>query len=376
MRVRNQEGQAHGAVPYDIVNYGGGAHALRAMREQTAPLCDLTFPGAVDRFAAWTSALHLRSAILFEARTSQLRYDRTALHCARSSLDHYQATISLRGDSQISSGSREIAIGPGDIGILDMALTNRTLIVPPSDADHAHYVTLTLPRALLAPLLAAPDAVGCRLIRGDTAYGRILRGAILGLWRNGRDLSFAEADPITRSVATLVAGALHPAPGSEPQVAHVETVAKRAAIKSRLEQPRDASGDLDVDSLCRAFGISRASLYRMFEPEGGLVHYARGRQLQRALAVITSPAHRHRRILDIALQHGFHTESGFARAFRRAFGITPAEARTGDAANIHGKVSPGVAAGVVAARDSLSWILGLGPAASVVAPTPRPTSAG
>jgi len=156
-------------LPYEIVDYGAGPRALRSMREQTAPLSELSYPAAADSFAAWTSALHLRSAILFESRTSQLRFDRSALHVARSSVDHYQAVVHLRGTSQLAAGKCEITLSPGDVGIMDLALTNRTVTTPASSDHLVHSVTLTMPRASLAPLLAAPDAIGCQLIRGETA---------------------------------------------------------------------------------------------------------------------------------------------------------------------------------------------------------------
>jgi len=192
--------------------------------------------------------------------------------------------------------------------------------------------------------------------------GRILRSAILGLWRNGRELSLAEADPVTRSVAVLLAGALRPAPGVELQVAHAKAAAGREAIRSAIDQAVDTAAEVDVGSLCRAFGISRATLYRMFEPEGGLARYMRQRQLRRALTAIASPAHRHLRVLDIATQHGFRTESGFIRAFRRAFGATPSELRTAGGRQVSGGGGePSV--GPADPRDSLGWLLGLGSAA-------------
>lgn len=245
-------------------------------------------------------------------------------------------------------------VAPGDIEIVDLAAATRTLVLPPRDECFAEYLTLILPRARLAPLLAMADAVGCQVIRGDTSYGRILRDLLLGLWRHTRELSLAETEPIIDAAATLMAGGMRPVPGSELRVAHVEHAAKRASIKSFLERPHPP-GALGVGALCRTFGVSRASLYRMFEPDGGLVHYIRELQLRRALAMVSSPAHGHRRILDIALHHGFRSESGFIRAFRRSFGITPGEARAAGpalqaAAN---SILPELAGG----RDVMSWML-------------------
>lgn len=96
----------------------------------------------------------------------------------------------------------------------------------------------------------------------------------------------------------------------------------------------------------------------MFESDGGLVNQVRTRLLQRALNVLASPAHRHLRVVDVALQHGFATESGFIRAFRRQFGITPSEARK----------EPTVEAGTATrSRHALSWLVAL----ASTPPSPR-----
>jgi AraC-like DNA-binding protein len=99
----------------------------------------------------------------------------------------------------------------------------------------------------------------------------------------------------------------------------------------------------------------------MFDPEGGLATYVRRKQLRRALAAVTSPANRHLRIVDIAIQHGFRTESGFIRAFRREFGATPAELRAAGGHRVRGDVRGDAesAVGPSEPRDSLGWLLDL-----------------
>lgn len=73
--------------------------------------------------------------------------------------------------------------------------------------------------------------------------------------------------------------------------------------------------------------MSRATLYRLFESIGGIAAYIQSRRLARAYAALVRPAHRHRRLYDIALDWGFVSEAHFSRSFRRAFGLSPSEAR-------------------------------------------------
>jgi AraC-like DNA-binding protein len=100
----------------------------------------------------------------------------------------------------------------------------------------------------------------------------------------------------------------------------------------------DAKSTLNVRDIARRFGLSRASLYRLFEPEGGFASYVRSRRLHRAARLLTSPAHRHLRILDVALESHFASETSFTRSFRREFGLSPADLRA--SIDAHGIVRP------------------------------------
>ncbi|WP_245322073.1 helix-turn-helix transcriptional regulator [Bradyrhizobium sp. LTSPM299] len=82
-----------------------------------------------------------------------------------------------------------------------------------------------------------------------------------------------------------------------------------------------------ADDLCRRFELSRASLYRLFEADGGLARYIQEQRLDRALRLLVSPSSRGNRLIDLALDLQFSSDSSFVRAFRRHFGITPGEVR-------------------------------------------------
>jgi AraC-like DNA-binding protein len=83
---------------------------------------------------------------------------------------------------------------------------------------------------------------------------------------------------------------------------------------------------LASEVICDRFACSRATLYRLFESESGLVNYILRRRLQHALMELISP-NSPRRIIDIAMDNHFSGEATFSRAFRREFDIPPGEAR-------------------------------------------------
>lgn len=105
--------------------------------------------------------------------------------------------------------------------------------------------------------------------------------------------------------------------------------ARHATLESlkRLVEQHLRSPALSAGFICARSGWSRATVYRLFEAEGGLARYIRKRHLLRAVRELTSGQPPHPRILDLALAHQFASEATFNRAFRRAFGIPPGRMR-------------------------------------------------
>jgi AraC-like DNA-binding protein len=84
---------------------------------------------------------------------------------------------------------------------------------------------------------------------------------------------------------------------------------------------------LSPEILQRQFRMSRATLYRLFEDEGGVAAYILGRRLDRCHALLAADSSHGRSIGDIAFGHGFASDAHFSRAFRRRFGMAPRDAR-------------------------------------------------
>lgn len=81
--------------------------------------------------------------------------------------------------------------------------------------------------------------------------------------------------------------------------------------------------DLDVSSLLREFGVSRSSLYRMFEDKGGVRQYISDRRMFRAVAEITRRPLARGEISRISEKWGFSSNANFNRSIKRQFGVAP-----------------------------------------------------
>jgi AraC-like DNA-binding protein len=94
----------------------------------------------------------------------------------------------------------------------------------------------------------------------------------------------------------------------------------RAYVEANLNQP-----DLSPSSVVDALQLKRATIYRWFEHEGGLGAYIRNRRLREAAdELVRFPG---LQVIDIAYGLGFRSASDFTRAFRRAYGMSPQDAR-------------------------------------------------
>lgn len=89
-------------------------------------------------------------------------------------------------------------------------------------------------------------------------------------------------------------------------------------IEQNLRSP-----DLTVESLLTNFGVSRASLYRIFEDKGGVRQYISDRRLYHALAEIAQKPNERGRINAVAEKWGFASSPSFNRAVKRRFGVAP-----------------------------------------------------
>ncbi len=108
---------------------------------------------------------------------------------------------------------------------------------------------------------------------------------------------------------------------SSTQLGHAERIrAVLEHIESNLQQPLDAA------ELAEVAGFSLWHFYRVFREVTGksVGGYIREKRLQKAALRLRSG---NESVVDIALDVGYETHSGFTRAFRARFSASPARYR-------------------------------------------------
>lgn len=309
-----------GLIETSYFNTRGIAPAGRfaAWRENIGVVFDVSAHDekSEERFSAHVESFLLDGIVINHCKLGAQRFSRSAGRIARDGIDHYQIHIFLRGSVEMECGARSARAKAGDFVVLDHADTFS------SQTTDYEILNLFIPRRRLAPLLKSPDSVHGHVFDSCSSAGRLLRDYIVSLCRVSGSLSLTEAPAAAQPLVELVALAMNGsrvAAEEPPAIAdHALLLKAQVFIKENLSLP-----SLGPELVAHAVGVSRARLYRLFEPCGGIACYVREMRLRRAFTDLASPASNHRQIADIAYAWGFADAAHFSRCFRARFGVSP-----------------------------------------------------
>lgn len=281
---------------------------------------DLLRAGDEERFDGWAESYLLDDIMLTRCVASAQKFDRRPLRVAHDSIDHYMIQLLVDGTIDMAFGHKALSFPTGQVIAFDLADVMDTVN---SSFD---LVTVIVPRRRLAPLLARPDSLNGATVDPVSGTGRLLATYLLSLYQSAAQLSPTQASAAAAALIELLSlafsGVDH-AGGDVPEaLAKAELLRVQNFIKAHL-----SAQTLGPDMIAAALGISRARLYRLFAPVGGIAEYVREQRLRRCLTDLVSAKQAHRQIAEIAYAWGFSDPTHFARSFKQRFGRTPSEIR-------------------------------------------------
>ncbi len=266
-----------------------------------------------------TSYLVNDQIIVSRCATAGQRFERKSLKVATDNLDYYMLQTHLTGTQEVRRGTQSLNVKPGDLLVIDLAETHEGVT---TDFDQ---LTIIVPRALLAPHLLHPDSQEGRVVTSEQPLAKMAVSHMKMLFDLMGSFSEEEAVHAMSPMTALMASALN---GSADTVEKGnESVDASRCKQVRILIEQNLAIKVCVQDICAKFGISRAKLYRMFEPYGGINAYVQERRLRHCAHALVSPQQVKRRIYDIAYHFGFTSEAHFSRAFRARFGASPSEVR-------------------------------------------------
>ncbi len=238
---------------------------------------------------------------------------RSAQRIRSDGLDGYYLQLQITETLSGTAGSLSMHVGPGEICLLDLAAPF-DLKVTTGDT-----ICMVIPRDLLP--------AGAASLHGRTlkhGMGAMLADYLRSLRRNMPQLAGAEMPYAVQASKNMLVACLAPGIESMKQAETELDAMFVNRVKDYIEQHL-LSPDLNPDRICKAMGISRSKLYRLFEPTGGVARLIQHKRLHRARNVLIDPLARRMRISEVAWRHGFVNEKHFSRLFKDKFGCTPSE---------------------------------------------------
>ncbi len=273
-----------------------------------------------DGFDCGLRSWNLGPAVLGEMWSTGNRFVRSSAKVASSGLDHYLVQLLTRGRSVVRSGAPELDWAVGSVRILDMSRPVET------HADAFGNITLILPRAGVETVLnTTADLHGLVLPPGSNG-AVVLGGFLRTLAARADSLTQAEAKAFGRSAVSLVASCFEPSAAGQTR-SHSSAAAATRPLVQRFIEARLGDSSLGTTTICEHFGLSRAALYRLFAPLGGVNVYIRSRRLNRAYRDLLQSTEAQARVSTIATELGFRNLSSFSRDFRARFNVSPLEVR-------------------------------------------------
>lgn len=271
---------------------------------------------ADQSFDAQVSAAHLGQLLLGETRSVAQRLDRTPQMIKRDGLDHCLLQVYTQGGTRGRWGPyRSSASGVGDVLFLDLAqpFISRT--------QDFCCLTLAVPRALLVPKLGAPECLHGRLLRRESALGRLLGEHLTTVWAMTERASASEAQAIALGLVDLLGAYFGDVSLKHPEDQPLAALTLRETIRGYIERNLGRP-DLSPDHLVQRFRVSRSHLFKLFRPLGGVLAYIKRRRLVRAYGLLSRPQAA-QQVTEVSMAVGFVNAAHFSRAFREQFGVAP-----------------------------------------------------
>lgn len=177
------------------------------------------------------------------------------------------------------------------------------------------------------PIIMPPSHPGARGI------GAFARATWAGLLEHGAGPAVSDAagdhvDGAARALAAMTPHLVSPLRDRAARRPATATGGRLPALCQFIDRHL-FSDALTPDLIAGEFGLSRAVLYRTFEPLGGVTSFIRRRRLAWARAQLEAETASPAAIAHVAQRLGFASVAAFSRAYKDQFGHSPARHRLG-----------------------------------------------
>jgi AraC-like DNA-binding protein len=252
-----------------------------------------------EPFAASAVSLLLGDIIVHRADFTAQRWIRDADLIAANDPGGMTVAMTLAGRAAGVMGDRPFRTGPGH------------------ESSASRTILLSVTRT--AAMECGIDVAALHGVVVRSAAGAALIAYLERLLDTAQAYCDEDIPLLVRAILDLLVLTVRTAePESAPAVRRAAAShAARALIDVHL-----GSANLNIVRLCRDLDISRTSLHRLFEDEGGVRAYIRNRRLEAVHQALTQPGS-DEPIQDLADRYGFSDAAHLSRAFRERYSVAP-----------------------------------------------------
>lgn len=294
---------------------GPGPQGIEAYAQVIRPSFDFALPDGAQAttFSARAEVCFLPDIVVSRASSTASRLSRSTETIAGRGTDQVLVVCYRSGHYELTTAGQTRRVQPGELAVIDL-MQEVTIEAPLVD-----NVGLAIARPQLEKYVPSVHRAH-GFVRPDDALSRLLRGSMETIIANAATMTLVDARGVADATLQLVAACLQPL--SRPVTETGSNTASLVALKAYIEE-RLLDAELGQQSLLDAFGLTRSTLYRLFEPLGGVAAYITRRRLDYAFRRLSDTRFPHEPVSGLAAQLGFSHPSAFTRAFKDAFGLSP-----------------------------------------------------
>ncbi len=271
---------------------------------------------APDAFHMDLATWNLGPMVAVQAEFGPREQSRSRRKIRGDQLDHFRLILQMRGALRVDANGKQVEVAPGQMLLTDMARPETY------STDAGESIVLFLPRDLVDEALSRPLDLHGLVPVGSTAS--LLGDHLRAVARHASGMTIREARAVATSTVQLIAGALEATPAARERARPVmeSTLLRQICryVDLHLSEP-----GLSAEQICKAFKMSRATLYRLCAPLGGIAAYVKERRLERVHALLASAGKRPY-LVRLADDHGFSSAGQLSHAFKERFGYSPSDA--------------------------------------------------
>lgn len=277
---------------------------------------------SMETFHAKFDAYNLGKIVVASLDSSSARYRRSEKRLSSDGMDIILVQLLLSGEIQFGSSKQTTYASPGEILIFDLAQPLDNVNV-----DFRH-LSIAVPRGMIERQIPTISRWHGQVLPRQEPAVELLRRHMISLMELAPRLPMESCLKIEEATLSLLCGAM----GNDSERNRIGTrhdvLSQSVACHvKRLIRENLGNSRLSPESIAAKLGISRAQLYRIMEPLGGVTKVIRRQRLENCRRDLANRKARPTSISEIAYRWGYESPYTFSNNFKQTYGMTPKDYR-------------------------------------------------